>query len=66
MGCEASGYLAKPVAAEALMTAVRNVLAGEVGSALVVEDDADASRLLASHATVHTGAYTVVREGALT
>jgi signal transduction histidine kinase/DNA-binding response OmpR family regulator/CHASE3 domain sensor protein len=47
IGCGAHRYLAKPVAAEDLMAAVRDVLAAEIPSALVIEDDPDVSRLLA-------------------
>lgn len=45
--------LTKPVAAEYLIAAVRDLLAREVGSALVVEDDPDASKLLAETLIEH-------------
>jgi len=48
--CLASGalrYLAKPVQAVDLMATVRDVLAGAVGSALVVEDNPEIARLYA-------------------
>jgi CheY-like chemotaxis protein len=48
--CIASGahrYLAKPVLALDLMATVREVLAGESGSVLIVEDDPDSARLFA-------------------
>jgi two-component system sensor histidine kinase/response regulator len=49
--------LTKPVAAEALLTAVRGLLLGHVSHALVVEDDPDASRLVVetlNHAGIAT------------
>jgi DNA-binding response OmpR family regulator len=53
LGCGAYSYLAKPVQADDLMSAVRGALVGGVGSALVVEDDPDTSRLLAVMLSEH-------------
>ncbi len=46
-------YIAKPVDADDLLTTVREVLAGEVGTALVVEDDPDTRRLTAATLSEH-------------
>jgi CheY-like chemotaxis protein len=46
-------YVAKPADADDLLAAVRDVLAGEVGSALVVEDDPDTRRLIATTLSEH-------------
>jgi PAS domain S-box-containing protein len=46
-------YLAKPVESEDLVTTVRELLAIENGSALIVEDDPDTRRLLSLTLTEH-------------
>jgi signal transduction histidine kinase/DNA-binding response OmpR family regulator len=46
-------YLSKPVDMDDLVTAVRAVLAARAGSVLVVEDDADTARLLATTLSEH-------------
>jgi len=56
-------YLAKPVDANDLLTTVREVLAGEVGSALVVEDDPDTSRLLATTLSEHGVSVRTAKHG---
>ncbi len=53
LGCGAHRYLPKPVDADDLTATVREVLAGEIGDALVIEDNADSSRLLAQTLTEH-------------
>ncbi len=51
LGCGAHRYLSKPVDAHELTTTVRDVLVGEIGSALVIEDCVDSSRLLSQALT---------------
>jgi len=53
LGSGAYSYLAKPVQADDLMSAVRAALVGGVGSALVVEDDPDTARLLVAMLSEH-------------
>ena len=56
-------YLIKPVGAENLLTTVRDVLASEIREALVVDDDPDTQRLLASHLAAHGIAVRTATDG---
>ena len=53
LGSGARYYLAKPVDADDIVEAVRELLAPGVGDALVIEDDPDVSKLLAETLTDH-------------
>jgi signal transduction histidine kinase/DNA-binding response OmpR family regulator len=48
VGCGAHRYLSKPVDADELMAAVHSLLSSGIGSALLIEDNPDSSRLLAA------------------